>query len=133
TDGSTTPDDVGWGRVARRKQSDFIGRRSLDRVANRAGGRNQLVGLQALDAAQPLRAGGHLLVGENRQPPALTDGWITSAAFSPTLGRHIALGMLKDGRERLGSVLTVCDEDDRYRVKVVPSAFHDPENQKLGA
>ena len=133
TDGSTTPDDVGWGRVARRKQSDFIGRRSLDRVANRAGGRNQLVGLQALDAARPLRAGGHLLVGENRQPPALTDGWITSAAFSPTLGRHIALGMLKDGRERLGSVLTVCDEDDRYRVKVVPSAFHDPENQKLGA
>ncbi len=91
------------------------------------------MGLQALDSGQPLRAGGHLLVGENRQPPAPTDGWITSAAFSPTLGRHIALGMLKDGRERLGSVLTVCDEDERYRVKVVPSAFHDPENKKLGA
>jgi sarcosine oxidase subunit alpha len=131
TDGATTPDDVGWGAVARRKPGDFIGKRSLFRAANLSAERKQFVGLEPLDADQALRPGGHLLLGANRQPPALTDGWVTSACFSPTLGRHIALGLLRGGRERLGETVTVCDEEERIAARVVSAVFYDPANARL--
>jgi sarcosine oxidase subunit alpha len=131
TDGSSTPDDVGWGEVARRKDRDYLGRRSLFRSGNRDPDRKQLVGLEPLEPGRALRPGAHLLIGENRQPPATTDGWVTSAAFSPTLERHIALGVLSGGRERLGEIVTACDESDRYPVRVTSPVFYDPDNQKL--
>jgi sarcosine oxidase subunit alpha len=131
TDGSSTPDDVGWGEVARRKTTDYLGRRSLFRSGNLDPERKQLVGLEPLDPNQPMRPGAHLLVGEDRLPPAPTDGWITSAAFSPTLGRHIALGVLGGGRSRMSEIVTACDETDRYPVQVVSPVFYDPHNEKL--
>jgi sarcosine oxidase subunit alpha len=131
TDGSSTPDDVGWGEVARRKQGDFIGRRSLERPANRAADRKQFVGLEPLEAGRPMRPGGHLLLGADRQPPGLTDGWVTSACYSPTLDRTIALGVLRGGRARLGETVTVCDEEERFSVKVVSPVFYDPSNARL--
>jgi sarcosine oxidase subunit alpha len=131
TDGSTTPDDVGWGQVARSKSTDFIGRRSLFREANLDPERKQLVGLATLDSEQSVRPGGHLLLGPDRQPPAETDGWVTSAGYSPVLGRCIALGVLRAGRERLNEVVTVCDEDRNYQMRVVAPVFYDPGNERL--
>jgi sarcosine oxidase subunit alpha len=131
TDGSSTPDDVGWGEVARRKAGDFIGKRSLERPANRDADRKQFVGLEPVDPGQALRPGSHLLIGADRQPPALTDGWVTSACQSPTLGRHIGLAMLRGGRSRIGETVTVCDEEQRFNVKVVAPLFYDPANARL--
>jgi sarcosine oxidase subunit alpha len=131
TDGSTTPDDVGWGAVARRKPGDFIGKRSLFRAANMSAERKQLVGLEPLDASRPLRPGGHLLLGADRKPPARSDGWVTSACYSPTLGRHIALGLLRGGRDRPGETVTVCDEEARTAARVVSPVFYDPANTRL--
>jgi sarcosine oxidase subunit alpha len=131
TDGSSTPDDVGWGHVARAQSGDYIGKRSLYREGNQDNTRKQLVGLEPLDSQQAMRPGGHLLIGADRQPPAETDGWITSACFSPTLDRYIALGVLRSGRDREGEILTVCDEDQRFNVKVVAPVFYDPDNEKL--
>ena len=71
------------------------------------------------------------MLGADRRPPALTDGWVTSACFSPTLGRQIALGVLRGGRERLGETVTVCDEEDRVAARVVSPVFYDPDNARL--
>lgn len=131
TDGSSTPDDVGWGAVARRKRGDFIGKRSLLRAANTDPERKQFVGLEPLEPRRAMRPGAHLLLGAGRAPPALTDGWVTSACFSPTLERHIALGVLRGGRDRLGELVTVCDEDDRCEARVVSPVFYDPDNARL--
>jgi len=131
TDGVSTPDDVGWGHVARKKATDYIGKRSLFRSGNQARDRKQFVGLMPVDHGQAIRPGGHLLIGENRQPPAETDGWVTSAVYSPHLDHHIALGMLKGGREREGEILTVCDEAERFHVKVVSPVLYHPENLRL--
>lgn len=133
TDGETTPDDVGWGQVARNKQSDFIGKRSLARPANLDPNRKQLVGLLAVDETQAMVAGAHLLRGKDRQAPAATDGWITSASFSPSLGKHIALAMLRSGYSHEGEVLTVIDQQTRYHARVVKSGFYDPENERLNS
>ena len=78
-----------------------------------------------------MRPGGHLLLGADRQPPGLTDGWVTSACYSPTLDRTIALGVLRGGRARLGETVTVCDEEERFNVKVVSPVFYDPSNARL--
>jgi sarcosine oxidase, subunit alpha len=131
TDGSSTPDDVGWGAVARNKPGDFIGKRSLFREANLAADRKQLVGLEPTEPQRALRPGGHLLLGPGREAPALTDGWVTSACFSPTLGRYIALGVLRGGRQRLGEIVTVCDEHERFPARVVSPSFYDSDNTRL--
>jgi sarcosine oxidase subunit alpha len=131
TDGSSTPDDVGWGRIARAKSTDYIGRRSLFREANLDPQRKQLVGLEPLDPLQAVRPGGHLLLGADRRPPARTDGWVTSAGYSPVLGHHIALGVLTAGRERLDEVVTVCDEERSFQMRVVSPVFYDPGNERL--
>ena len=105
TDGTTIPADVGWGEVAGRKKADFIGKRSLARPDNQRTDRLQLVGLTAADAGV-LVAGAHLRLKGTRLG---SDGWVTSAAMSPTLGRPIALAMLRGGRARLGESVTVHD------------------------
>jgi sarcosine oxidase subunit alpha len=131
TDGSSTPDDVGWGKVARNKTEDYIGKRSLFRSYNQDENRRQLVGIELLDVGAKMQAGAHLLSGENRQAPTTTEGWITSACFSPNLKKQIALGMLSGGRRRLGEIVTVCDEQRRFHARVVDMVFLDPGNERL--
>ncbi|HMB58451.1 MAG TPA: glycine cleavage T C-terminal barrel domain-containing protein, partial [Xanthomonadales bacterium] len=131
TDGETTPDDVGWGGPARSKPTDYIGKRSLQRSANLDQNRKQLVGIVPLDDQRIVRPGTHLLIGENRKAPAITDGWITSAAWSPNLRRTIALGVVRGGSKLQGSVLTAIDENERYAVSITSTPFLDPDNERL--
>jgi sarcosine oxidase subunit alpha len=129
TDGTTSPADVGWGEVARRKKGDFIGRRSLRRSENRRPDRLQLVGLTA-DDARALVAGAHLRLPGTAEG---SDGWVTSAAQSPTLGRPIALALLRGGRARAGETVAVHDLDQRCDATIVTTAFYDPDGKRLHA
>jgi sarcosine oxidase subunit alpha len=129
TDGTTTPADVGWGGVALRKQADFIGKRSLMRADNRRADRLQLVGLLARDP-QVLVPGAHLRL---RGTTEGTDGWVTSAAVSPTLGKPVALAMLRGGRSRLDESVSVHDLDRQGAATVVATPFYDPEGARLHA
>ncbi len=129
TDGTTTPGDVGWGEIAARKKADFIGRRSLSRSENLRSDRLQIVGLVAEDP-RVLVAGAHLRLPGTREG---SDGWVTSAAVSPTLRRPIALAMLHGGRNRVGGEVTVHNLDRRCRATVVTTAFYDPEGVRLRA
>jgi sarcosine oxidase subunit alpha len=103
----------------------------LLRPGNRDGDRKQLVGLEPLEPMHAVRPGAHLLLGDGRKAPAPSGGWITSAAYSPTLSRYVALGVLSAGRARLGETVTVIDEEGSYEMRVVPPVFYDPDNEKL--
>jgi len=127
TDGTTCPADVGWGEVAARKKADFIGKRSLVRSDNLRADRLQLVGLSAADPAM-LVPGAHLRLAGTREG---SDGWVTSAAVSPALGKPIALAMLRGGRSRLGESVTVHDLDRHCPAEVVATPFYDPEGKRL--
>jgi sarcosine oxidase subunit alpha len=124
TDGTTVPDDVGFGAVVRKRQSDFIGRRSLTVAENLRTDRMQLVGLRAVDEKRPLIAGAHLV-------DETTAGYVTSACQSPTLGRSIGLGLLRRGRARIGERIRVFDNGIDCLAEVVAPTQYDPEGARL--
>ena len=127
TDGQTVPDDVGWGHITSRKHADFIGKRSLRLPHNLREDRLQLVGIEPLDTRRFLTTGAHL----TNQRENDSHGYVTSSCFSPTLGRHVGLGLLKGGRQRMGEVLETVDCGRRERVRVVSPVFIDPEGERL--
>lgn len=129
TDGTTSPQDVGWSEGAIRKKADFIGKRSLSLPMNLRPNRLQLVGLTA-ETPDAFVPGAHLRLPGTSEG---SDGWITSAAFSPTLERTIGLGMLRGGRTRQGQSIAVHDLGRRGRARVVNTPFYDPTGARLRA
>jgi sarcosine oxidase subunit alpha len=129
TDGTTAPADVGWGAIAAKRKSDFIGKRSLARPDNQRADRLQLVGLTDAEAAL-LVPGAHLRLPGTTEG---SDGWVTSASHSPALGKTIALALLHGGRARVGEKLTVHDLDRSCAATIVSPTFLDPEGKRLHA
>ena len=126
TDGTTSPADIGWGEIALKKQADFIGKRSLIRPENRRADRLQLIGLVGED--ELLVTGAHLRLDGTTEG---SDGWVTSAAFSPTLKKNIALALLRGGRERLGQSVSLFDFGRTSRAEITPVTFYDPKGERM--
>jgi glycine cleavage system aminomethyltransferase T len=132
--GTVTPDDVGSGRMVSATK-DFVGRAMLQREALVADDRLQLVGLKPAGTDRRMRAGAHLLASGARPATANDQGHVTSACFSPNLGHHIALALLKSGRRRHGEEIRVWDGLRGAEVEAIvcPAAFVDPDNARLHA
>ncbi|PWE57061.1 sarcosine oxidase subunit alpha [Metarhizobium album] len=131
--GTTTPDDVGLGKMFSVNKPDFIGKRLSSRFGLTAADRLQLVGLKPVDKAKEIKAGAHLLK-EGAAPSMTNDqGHVTSACFSPALGHPIALALLKSGRERFGEKIVVWDKlrGEEFVAEVCSPVFIDPDSQKL--
>ena len=126
TDGTSVPDDIGWGHVLRRSD-DFIGRRSLLRPENQRTDRHQFVGLEPVDSDE-LPCGAHLRAGGVN---AGSEGYITSSAWSPTLQRWVALGMLRAGRKRHGEIVRVLAGRRTGRTRIVSPCAYDPMGERL--
>jgi len=111
SDATTTPADLGLDAMIPADKGDFVGRRSLDLPDLRRPDRKQLVGLLTEEPQTVLREGAQVTAPEAAQPrprrqvPML--GHVTSSYMSPTLGRSIALALLKGGRERIGQTVQV--------------------------
>jgi sarcosine oxidase subunit alpha len=130
TDGSTAVGDVGWGHVLKRKH-DFIGRRSLTRPENQRPDRLEFVGLEAVNSNEALPIGAHLRAPTNGLG---SEGYVTSTGFSPILGRGVALGMVRQGRNRLGEELEIVSAEGRgRRVRIGSLAAYDPDGERLDA
>jgi sarcosine oxidase subunit alpha len=129
TDGTTIPDDVGMAGPIAKKASDFIGRRSLLRADALRPDRLQLVGVQSDDALLPV--GAHILRGG--EVPGPIDGYVTSSHHSPTLGRPVALGLVRSGRSRIGEHVTLYDMGTRHGATIVDPVFYDKTGDRLRA
>lgn len=126
SDGTTIPQDIGFGRVLRR-EDDFIGKRSLLLPENMRPDRLRFVGFEGLDSARPPLIGAHVTHGTE------SDGYVTSAAFSPALGRVVALGMLRRGDDRHGEVVRLQTPAGSAEVRIVAPTAFDAEGQRLNA
>jgi sarcosine oxidase subunit alpha len=131
TNGRTTPLDVGMASIAAKRRDDFIGRRSLSLPFATSNEREQLVGLMAVDEA--LHVGGRILAAGHRSPPCPTEGYVTSACFSPSVGRSIGLALLQRGHQRHGEIVSVYSAGATVRCRVCNPTFYDPKNERLYA
>jgi sarcosine oxidase subunit alpha len=127
TDGTTVPDDVGWGKAAAGKAADFIGKRSLLLPEHVRPDRLQFVGLRSDDE---IVVGSHCrFVGSSEA----TDGWVTSAGRGVLNGKPIALALLRGGRQRLGAEVSVHDDGQVTKAKVVEPLFYDAAGERMNA
>jgi sarcosine oxidase subunit alpha len=130
TDGTTVPDDVGFGKPAAAKQSHYIGKRSLSLPEHVRPDRLQLVGLSGVGTAA-LLVGSHLRLPGNEEP---TDGWITSAGSLSADGAPIAMAMLRAGRNQMNKFVTVHDAGRNVtNARVVAPVFYDPSGARMNA
>ena len=130
TDGTTYPQDVGFGPAVARKVDDFVGRRSTMRPDALRNNRRQLVGLEVIDGSAPLETGAHIVTPGEARPKA-TQGWVTSSVFSPTLRRPVAMGLVERGTARMGEEVGIWDLGKVRRARIVDSRFHDPKGERI--
>jgi sarcosine oxidase subunit alpha len=80
-----------------------------------------------------LDAGAHF-IPEGAKPEARNDeGYMTSAAFSPTLEHCIGLGLIARGRERYGERVRAYDpvRGGDVLVEICHPVFYDPAGERL--
>jgi sarcosine oxidase subunit alpha len=129
TNSRTMPLDIGMAGIVARRQDDFIGKRSLRLAFATSREREQLVGLMALDGA--LQSGGRIMAPGHESAPCPTEGYVTSACFSPSVGQSIGLALTERGFERAGEVVSVYSEGRVVRCRIVAPAFYDSDNARL--
>ncbi len=126
TDGLTMPADLDMSGPLRAKKVDFVGRRSLTTPDGVRADRRQFVGLLPQDPNFVPPVGTHAVDASRKSL-----GWITTSAYSPTVGRSIALAMISGGRARIGDVVELFDRGRVSQAKVCAPVFHDPAGEKL--
>jgi sarcosine oxidase subunit alpha len=130
--GQTTAHDLGFGKLLSAKK-DFIGRFMAARPALTDSARPSLVGLRPLDREDRLRAGAHLIPKDAEATTKHDQGYVTSIAFSPSLGHWLGLGLLARGPERHGEIVRAYDpvRGGDVLVEVRPPCFVDVEGERL--
>jgi sarcosine oxidase subunit alpha len=120
---------VGLEGLVKLDKPDFLGRRSLMRVA-RAGSRQRLVGFRmARQGAVPEEG---LQIVEHRQGKLGIIGWISSSRFSPTLGEAIGLCWLPAGLAgQSGAPFSIFREGELLEARVHHGAFYDPAGERV--
>ena len=130
--GQTSAADLGLGRMASTKK-DYIGRVMAGRPAFLDPERPTLVGFKPVDRTARLRAGAHFVGVGAPADVEHDEGYMTSVAFSPSLGHWIGLGLLKRGPGRIGERIRAYDpvRGGDVVAEVCAPAFVDPEGERL--
>ena len=132
--GTTTALNLGMGRMVS-KIKDSIGSKLSEREGLNEASALKLVGIKPIDRTDIVTAGGHLM-NMNGPIDAVNDqGYVTSAAFSPSLNSMIGLGFIKNGDERLGEKMRLVSPvtDLNVDVEIVSTHFIDPEGGRQRA
>ncbi|MEM1149021.1 MAG: sarcosine oxidase subunit alpha family protein [Pseudomonadota bacterium] len=102
--GQTTAHMLGMGGMVSLKK-DAIGTRLSQRPEMVREDDLRLMGFRPVDGGEVLIAGAHFLTQGDPADMAHDQGWMSSVAYSPTLGHAVGLGFLKNGADRIGEVV----------------------------
>ncbi|MDK3075468.1 sarcosine oxidase subunit alpha family protein [Sedimentitalea sp. JM2-8] len=129
--GRTTAFDIGMDAMVSDKK-DCIGKAMSRRPGLTDPDRERLVGLKPAGEVQLLVAGAYLFSPGDDPVRVNAQGYVTSVAFSPTLGHMIALGFLRNGPARHGERVRMIDHLRGLDAtcEVVDPVFLDPEGER---
>ncbi len=131
TDGTVIPQDLNLGWAISKKKTDYLGKRGQERTYLARTDRFKLAGFETLDGSV-IPDGAYIVAdGLNANGQRNTQGRVTSTYFSPTLGKGIAMGLIRGGMDRLGdevefNTLTL----GTVKARVVDAVFYDQEGEK---
>lgn len=130
--GTTTPRDVGLGGMVSSKK-DFIGSVLGKRPGLVDPQRPALVGFRPVDRSDRLRSGAHFIPRNAMASATVSEGHMTSTAYSPSNAHWIGLGFLKNGANRMGEIVRAYDpvRNGDILVEVVSPVFVDPEGGRV--
>jgi sarcosine oxidase subunit alpha len=121
TDGTVTPQDLGYGWAVSQRKGDFVGRRSHRRPDALREDRKQLVALLTDDARTRVEEGTQVVLSPGDAVPVPMLGHVSSSYDSAALGRPFALALVRAGSARVGETVHLA-HDGRW----VPATVHDP-------
>lgn len=134
TDATVTPHDLGLGRMVSKVKPDFVGKRSFTRPDTSRDDRKQLVGLLPVDPNAVPVEGAQLTADGRTEAPVPMIGHVTSAYWSETLGRSIALALMQGGAGRHGeTVYAHAGAGAPVACVVQAPVFYDPSGERLHA
>lgn len=132
TDGSVHPYDLnhGWA-VVNSKPFSFIGKRGMAREDCVRPNRKQLVGLKTKVPHVVIPEGAQAVDDYNQAPPVEMLGHVTSSYYSANLGHSIAMGMIKNGLNRMGESVYYPLADGRViEAEICSPVFYDPKGER---
>ena len=131
-DGRTIPYDVSLdGMVSKKK--DFIGKRSLSKIAFNQSDRQKIVGLIPTDRKTSIPEGSHLVVDHNAKLPNPKLGHVSSSCWSVENNNPFSLAILKDGKNMIGKKLFAVSplKNKSIEVEVISSHYVDHEGKRV--
>jgi sarcosine oxidase, subunit alpha len=131
TDGTVIPQDLNLHWAISKKKEDYLGKRAQERSYMASPERWKLVGLETLDGGVIPDGAYAVADGVNPNGQRNTQGRVTSTYFSPTLGKGIAMGLVKYGPDRMGEVLDFPVDNGRIvKARIVDPVFYDKDGEK---
>ena len=130
--GQTTALNLGMGRFVS-DNKDCIGKVLSQRPELNRDDAIRLVGFVPVDKSQPLLAGSHFIDRNDIANMENDQGWMTSVAYSPSMGHSIGLGFISRGHERMGEIVRAVNpvRGSEVEVEIVSAHFMDPEGERL--
>ena len=131
-DGRTIPQDVSLdGMVSKKK--DFIGKRSLSKLAFSQSDRQKIVGLIPTDRKTSIPEGSHLVIDKNAKLPNPKLGHVSSSCWSVENNNPFSLAILKDGKNMIGKKLFAVSplKNISIEVEVISSHYVDHEGKRV--
>jgi sarcosine oxidase subunit alpha len=124
TDALSTPLEAGLGGLVRFDKSQFIGKEPLLRLRAMPP-RSRLVGFRMLDTDRSPPEGCQVVDGR------LPVGRVTSARYSPTLGRSLGLAWVPATAAAPGERFFIRWDEADVPAVIVPLPFYDPKGERL--
>ncbi|GAB4383743.1 sarcosine oxidase subunit alpha family protein [Albidovulum sp.] len=131
TDGTVIPQDLNLHWAISKKKADYLGKRAQERSFMASPDRWKLVGLETLDGSVLPDGAYAVAEGHNANGQRNMQGRVTSTYFSPTLGKGIAMGLVRHGPDRMGEVLEFPVENGKVvKARIVDPVFYDKEGAR---
>jgi len=131
-DGRTIPYDNSLeGMVSKKK--DFIGKRSLNKVAYVAPDRQKVVGVVPLDKKTSIPEGSYLVKDANAKLPNPKLGHVSASCWSVEYDNPFSLAIIKDGKNMIGKKLFALSplKNKSIPVEIVSSHYVDPKGERV--